>query len=242
MVFLNCTIKYTKTGKAMRAASEDYATARLMGIDVDRIVSFTFGLGAALAGAGGVLVGMYFNSIHPFMGVTVGLKAFCAAVVGGIGSSPGAMMGGIFLGVSEVLGVAAGVDTYKEAIAFALLIVVLLVKPPGMFGRPIQGRCSMEGITAYQPLLYSGSADDGGLYDSSPGSAPRSQVYRAVFLGHAAFLSIGAYTSALMSLHLSTPFLLNVLVGGLMAAFWGVLWYPSFKLTGDTGDHYFRLW
>lgn len=138
MVFLHCTVKYTKIGKAMRAASEDYATARLMGINVDRVVSFTFGLGAALAGAGGVLVGMYFNSIHPFMGVTVGLKAFCAAVVGGIGSIPGAMMGGIFLGVAEVFGVAMGFDTYKEAIAFAFLILVLLVKPTGLFGRPIQ--------------------------------------------------------------------------------------------------------
>ena len=138
MVFLQFTVKYTRIGKAMRAASEDYETASLMGINVNRVISFTFALGAALAGAGGVLVGMYFNSIHPFMGVTVGLKAFCAAVVGGIGSIPGAMLGGIFLGIAEVMGVAAGFDTYKEAIAFALLIMVLLVKPTGLFGLPIQ--------------------------------------------------------------------------------------------------------
>lgn len=138
MVVMQGTIKYTRIGKAMRAASEDYQTASLMGINVDRIISFTFALGAALAGAGGVLVGMYFNSIHPFMGVSVGLKAFCAAVLGGIGSIPGAMLGGIFLGVAEVFGVAVGFGTYKEAIAFALLILVLLVKPTGLLGLPIQ--------------------------------------------------------------------------------------------------------
>jgi branched-chain amino acid transport system permease protein len=138
MVFLQFTVKYTRIGKAMRATSEDYETASLMGINVNRVVSFTFALGAALAGAGGVLVGMYFNSIHPFMGVSVGLKSFCAAVLGGIGSIPGAMLGGIFLGVAEVMGVAAGFDTYKEAIAFGLLILVLLFKPTGLLGLPIQ--------------------------------------------------------------------------------------------------------
>lgn len=138
MIGLQYIVKYTRTGKAMRAASEDFETAQLMGINVNRVISFTFALGAALAGAGGVLVGMYFNSIHPFMGVSVGLKSFCAAVVGGIGSIPGAMLGGIFLGIAEVMGVAAGFDTYKEAIAFALLILVLLFRPTGILGHPIQ--------------------------------------------------------------------------------------------------------
>jgi branched-chain amino acid transport system permease protein len=138
MVFLQFTVKYTKIGKAMRATSEDYEIAGLMGINVNNVVSFTFAIGAALAAAGGVLVGMYFNSIHPFMGVSVGLKSFCAAVVGGIGSIPGAMLGGIFIGVVEVMGVAAGFDTYKEAIAFGLLILVLLVRPTGLLGLPIQ--------------------------------------------------------------------------------------------------------
>lgn len=108
MVALNLTVKYTKVGKAMRATSESYETANLMGININRIISFTFAIGAALAGAGGVLVGMYFNSIHPMMGVIVGLKCFCAAVLGGIGSIPGAMLGGLFLGVAEVMGVALG--------------------------------------------------------------------------------------------------------------------------------------
>lgn len=138
MILLQYIVKYTKMGKAMRATSEDYETANLMGINVNRIISFTFATGAALAAAGGVLVGMYFNSIHPLMGVNVGLKAFCAAVLGGIGSIPGAMLGGIFLGVVEVMGVAVGFDTYRDAIAFGLLILVLLVKPTGILGRPIQ--------------------------------------------------------------------------------------------------------
>ncbi|MFZ5647995.1 MAG: branched-chain amino acid ABC transporter permease [Bacillota bacterium] len=138
MVLLQYIVKYTKMGKAMRATSEDYETAHLMGINVNRVISFTFAMGAALAAAGGVLVGMYFNSIYPLMGVTVGLKSFCAAVLGGIGSIPGAMLGGIFLGVAEVFGVAIGFDTYRDAIAFGLLILVLLFKPTGLLGRPIQ--------------------------------------------------------------------------------------------------------
>lgn len=138
MLGLNLTIKYVKIGKAMRAASEDYDTASLMGINVNRVISFTFAIGSALAAAGGVLVGMIFNSVYPLMGVMAGLKAFCAAVLGGIGSVPGAMLGGIFLGVAEVLGVASGYGNYKDAIAFGLLIIVLLFKPTGLFGRPIQ--------------------------------------------------------------------------------------------------------
>lgn len=138
MVLLNYIVKFTKIGKAMRATSEDYETANLMGVNVNRVISFTFAMGAALASAGGVLVGMYFNSIHPLMGVSVGLKSFCAAVLGGIGSIPGAMLGGIFLGVVEVMGVAVGFDSYRDAIAFGLLIIVLLLKPTGLLGKPIQ--------------------------------------------------------------------------------------------------------
>lgn len=138
MAALNFIVKYVKIGKAMRAASEDYDTAALMGINVNRVISFTFAIGSALAAAGGVLVGIYFNSVSPLMGVSAGLKAFCAAVLGGIGSIPGAMLGGLFLGVAETLGIAGGFDMYKDAIAFTLLIVVLLFRPTGLLGRPIQ--------------------------------------------------------------------------------------------------------
>ncbi len=138
MVGLHLIVKYVKIGKAMRAASEDYDTAALMGINVNRVISFTFALGSLLAAAGGVLVGMYFNSVFPLMGVQAGLKAFCAAVLGGIGSIPGAMLGGIFLGIAEVLGIAAGYGDYKDAVAFTLLILVLLFRPTGLLGRPVQ--------------------------------------------------------------------------------------------------------
>ncbi|SHJ95575.1 branched-chain amino acid ABC transporter permease [Desulforamulus aeronauticus] len=138
MAGLHFIVKYVKIGKAMRAASEDYDTSALMGINVNRVISFTFAIGSSLAAAGGVLVGLYFNSVSPFMGVTAGLKAFCAAVLGGIGSIPGAMLGGLFIGVAETLGIAGGFDTYKDAIAFTLLIIVLLFRPTGLLGRPIQ--------------------------------------------------------------------------------------------------------
>lgn len=138
MLGLHLTVKHVKIGKAMRAASEDYDTASLMGINVNRVISFTFAIGSALAAAGGVLVGMYFNSVAPLMGMMAGIKAFCAAVLGGIGSIPGAMLGGLFLGMAEVLGVAAGYGSYRDAIAFGLLILVLLIRPTGILGKPIQ--------------------------------------------------------------------------------------------------------
>ncbi len=138
MAVLTYIVKYVKIGKAMRAASQDYDAAALMGINIDRVISFTFAIGSSLAAAGGVLVGMYFNSVAPLMGLMAGTKAFCAAVLGGIGSIPGAMLGGIFLGVAETIGVAVGFSTYKDAIAFTLLIIVLLFKPTGLLGKPIQ--------------------------------------------------------------------------------------------------------
>lgn len=105
----------------------DKEAAMLMGIDVDRIISFTFAIGSSLAAAGGVLVGMYYNRIDPYMGVMPGLKAFIAAVFGGIGVIPGAVIGGLIMGVAENLVVAFGSSTYRDAVAFAILILVLLL-------------------------------------------------------------------------------------------------------------------
>ena len=122
-------------GKAMRAVSYDTETAQLMGINADRIISFTFGIGSALAAAGGVLVGVYYNSIDPLMGIMPGIKAFVAAVLGGIGSIPGAMTGGIVLGVVEALISGFISSTFRDAAAFAILILVLLFKPSGIFGK-----------------------------------------------------------------------------------------------------------
>ncbi len=138
MLALEFIVHKTKLGKAMRATSQDYNTAALMGINVNWIISFTFALGSSLAAAGGVLVGLYFNAVTWNMGLMAGLKAFCAAVLGGIGSIPGAMLGGVFLGVAEVFGVAAGFSSYRDAIAFAILVLVLLIRPTGFFGLKIQ--------------------------------------------------------------------------------------------------------
>lgn len=135
MVLLTYIVQKTKMGKAMRAVSFDTETAKLMGINADRVISFTFGIGSALAAAGGVLVGVYYNSIDPLMGIMPGLKAFVAAVLGGIGSIPGAMTGGIVLGVIEALVSGFISSTFRDAAAFAILILVLLFKPSGIFGK-----------------------------------------------------------------------------------------------------------
>lgn len=131
---LNYIVRYTRMGKAMRAAAFDRDTARLMGIDVDLTISFTFGLGAALAGAGGALYASAYPQIFTFMGIIPGLKAFTAAVLGGIGSLPGAFVGALIMGVAEVIAKSA-YSTLADGVAFLILIVVLLVKPSGIFGR-----------------------------------------------------------------------------------------------------------
>ena len=135
MVILTYIVKFTNTGKAMRAASFDVETAQLMGINSDRIISITFGIGSALAAVAGVLVGIYYNSIDPLMGIMPGLKAFVAAVLGGIGILPGAVVGGIILGVVEALVSGFISSTFRDAAAFAILILVLLIRPAGIFGK-----------------------------------------------------------------------------------------------------------
>ena len=135
MVSLQFVVKRTKIGKAMRAVSLDRDAAELMGISVDSTISFTFAIGSALAGAAGVLVGIYYNSINPLMGVLPGLKAFVAAVFGGIGIIPGAMIGGYFIGTVEVMVAGYGNSMFKDAVVFAILILILIVKPSGLLGK-----------------------------------------------------------------------------------------------------------
>jgi len=137
MIWLQLFIHRTRLGKAMRACSQDLDAAALMGVDVNRVISFTFALGSALAAAGGVMVGLYYNAVWPYMGLMAGLKAFAAAVLGGIGSIPGAMLGGISLGIMEIFGVAYLSSSYRDAIAFGILILVLIVRPQGILGKPI---------------------------------------------------------------------------------------------------------
>jgi len=135
MVILTYIIKNTKIGKAMRATSYNHQWASLMGIPVDRIISVTFVIGSALAAAGGVLVGLKYPKIEPLMGVMIGLKAFVAAVLGGIGNIPGAVLGGMLMGLAEEFVVAAGGSTYRDALAFGILIVILLFRPAGLLGK-----------------------------------------------------------------------------------------------------------
>jgi branched-chain amino acid transport system permease protein len=139
-VLLDWVIYRTRIGTAMRAVSFDVDIARLMGVDTDRIIAFTFALGSALAAAGGVLTAQYNPQIDPLMGIMTGLKAFVAAVLGGIGSIPGAVLGGLLIGLAETFVVGYGAlvgipSTYRDAVAFAILILVLLVRPTGILGR-----------------------------------------------------------------------------------------------------------
>lgn len=135
MIILQFIVKNTKTGKAMRAVSEDKDAAVLMGINVDNTISVTFAIGSALAAAAGVMIGVYYNTINPLMGILPGLKAFVAAVLGGIGIIPGAMVGGFILGILETLVSGYGNSLYRDAVAFGVLILILLIKPTGIFGK-----------------------------------------------------------------------------------------------------------
>ena len=135
MILLRFFILKTRTGKAMRAVSFNLDAAKLMGISTDRIIAITFALGSALAAAAGVLIGMQIPKIDPLMGIIYGLKAFVAAVLGGIGNVPGAVIGGLLIGTSEVMVVGYLSSTFRDAIAFGILILVLLLRPQGIFGR-----------------------------------------------------------------------------------------------------------
>ena len=135
MIALQLIVQQTKLGKAMRAVSNDPEAAQLMGINTNLVISFTFFLGSMLAGAGGMLVGMYYNTITPTMGAGPGLKAFIAAVVGGIGSIPGAMLGGYLIGMTEVMISATGNSMIRDAVVYLILIIILLVRPTGILGK-----------------------------------------------------------------------------------------------------------
>ncbi|MBK8466003.1 MAG: branched-chain amino acid ABC transporter permease [Chloracidobacterium sp.] len=143
MILLQWIIFKTKIGKAMRAVSFNINSAKLMGINTDFVIAFTFALGSALAAAGGVLTAQYNPKIEPLMGIMTGLKAFVAAVLGGIGNIPGAVLGGLLIGAAETLVVGYGStigipSTYRDAVAFAILIIVLLVRPAGLLGSNVQ--------------------------------------------------------------------------------------------------------
>ncbi len=136
MIALTVYIKHSRMGRASRACSQDMHMAGLLGIDTNRVISFTFILGAMLAAVGGVLIALAIGKLNPFIGFLVGIKAFTAAVLGGIGSIPGAMLGGILLGVAETFAAAYISSEYKDIVAFGLLVLILLFRPTGLLGKP----------------------------------------------------------------------------------------------------------
>ncbi len=135
MIVLQRIVFHSRMGTAMRAVSWNPDVAALMGINIDLVISFTFVLGSVLAGAAGILYASKYPSVHPLMGLMPGLKAFVAAVLGGIGNVPGAMLGGLLLGLAEQLVAGYGSSSWRDAVAFAILILILLVKPSGLLGR-----------------------------------------------------------------------------------------------------------
>ncbi len=140
MALLRGLVLYTRTGRAMRAVAQDRTAAALVGVRIDRVVSMTFAIGSALAGAAGVLVSLEYRQAGTTLGFTAGLKAFTAAVLGGIGSIPGALLGGGLLGLTETYTARYGPSEYKDAVAFVLLIAVLLARPTGILGRSQEER------------------------------------------------------------------------------------------------------
>ncbi|WP_353233792.1 high-affinity branched-chain amino acid ABC transporter permease LivH [Diaphorobacter ruginosibacter] len=136
MVALTLYIKHSRMGRASRACSQDMHMANLLGIDTNRVISFTFVLGAVLAAVGGVLIALAVGKLNPFIGFIAGIKAFTAAVLGGIGSIPGAMLGGVVLGVAETFAAAYISSEYKDIVAFGLLVLILLFRPTGLLGKP----------------------------------------------------------------------------------------------------------
>jgi len=135
MMLLTLLIKYTKIGKAMRATQQDMSMARLVGVNVDRVISMTFIIGSALAAIGGVLVASYIGQVNFYIGFIAGVKAFTAAVLGGIGSIPGAVLGGLALGLTESFAAGYISSDYEDAFAFALLVLILTLRPSGILGR-----------------------------------------------------------------------------------------------------------
>lgn len=137
MTLLTLLVQKTKLGKAMRAVSEDAGAAQLMGVNVNHVISFTFAVGAALAGVGALLYGVQFQIIMPTIGMMLGIRAFVAAVLGGIGSIPGTMLGGYLIAFLEVSVITVGFGHWRDGVVFLVLILVFMFRPTGIMGRPM---------------------------------------------------------------------------------------------------------
>ncbi len=135
MIMLYVIINHTRMGTAMRALAQNRTASQLMGVNVDRVIAFTFVLGSSMGAIAGILVAVYYNTLSPTMGYVAGVKAFSAAVLGGIGSVPGAMLGGLVLGIAEALGAGYISSLYRDGVAYAVLILVIIFRPSGLLGK-----------------------------------------------------------------------------------------------------------
>lgn len=254
-------LKYAKLGQALRATAQDADAARQVGVNVEGVNRLAFAVAGALAGLGGVLVGLYYNSVYPSMGSIAGLKGFTAAVLGGVGSIPGAVAGGYLLGLIESVGVSALGANYRNLFSFAILVLVLLLKPNGIFRKggslpkePMTGTFIPHGaalvLPRWAPPLLLAAAVALPFFAGDPyllqvlGNAWVLSIAATGLtivtgniglssLGNASLMAIGAYASALLTLNFGLPFWASLLSGGLIAALLGtLLLYPTFKLSG----------
>jgi len=260
-------LKASKTGRALRATAQDAEAAQQMGVRVNRVNATAFALASALGGLAGVLVGLYYNSVSPAMGFQAGLKGFTACVLGGLGSVPGAMAGGLVLGVSESLGVAVFGSAARNLVAFGLLLAALLLRPQGLFSRgkkslppepltgtflaaaqafrvPLPAALVLGGLAALLPLVLPNNyvlqiLTNGGIMALFAVSLTLVAGTTGILsLGHAGLMAIGAYTSGLLTLRLGWPFEAAFLAAGLTAAVLGTLIAaPALRLKG----HYLSI-
>ena len=254
-------LEFTKWGQALRATAQDADAARQVGVNVALVNGLAFAVAGGLGGLGGVLVGLYYNSVYPSMGAIAGLKGFTAAVLGGVGSIPGAVAGGYILGLIESFGVTAFGANYRNLFAFAILVLALIFKPDGVFRKgktlpkePMTGSFIPNGRAFVLPkaapvVLLAAAA-------AVPFAVPNPYVLQVLgnalvlavaaagltvvtgsiglsSLGHASLMAIGAYASALLTLKLGLPFWGALLAGGLFSAFLGTaILFPTFRLAG----------
>ncbi len=223
IIVLRLLIQGTKIGRAMRATAQDHEAAYAMGVNINRVFSISFSLASCLGGAAGVLVGIYYNAVYPVMGDTAGLKGFAACIFGGLTSIPGAILGGLIIGVVENLTVQFIASGYRDIVAFIVLVIVLVFRPQGILGKNDPGGVTMAlyefiprrtnlkvwlpilGALALFPLFVRNeyilnTAVMAGIYIILASSLNITNGYTGLFsFGHAAFYGIGAYTAAILS-------------------------------------------
>ena len=230
MLILNIVIKKTKIGKAIRAVSMSTETAALLGINPTMIISVTVMIASALGAAAGVLVGLSFNAIEPTMGVIIGFKGLAVLILGGLGNITGAMVGGFILGVAEIFSVAYGASTFRDAVAFGFIILLLFWRPQGLFGSKDKGgRHVMDLLNPYYLQIVMFFIINAIMGISIYFTLASGQLS----LGAAGFMSVGAYVGAILSLKADLPIVLGIIIGGLVASLVAVIiGLPTTRLRG----------